>query len=160
YLLRFPELAPELRLQFDVEEAIRSESSSQADGHPTVVVGHPAHRAAAGGPAPGIPGDGIPGGVGRGGRGGGYKAPPMRPNRIGAVKMIVAGDHAAPEAALRFMAEAESVARLHHPHIVQIFAYGECDGRPYFEMEYVDGGSLADRLGGTSWSAREAARLV
>ena len=74
--------------------------------------------------------------------------------------MILAGDHAGPEAAVRFLAEAEAVARLHHPHIVQVFAFGDHDGRPYFEMEYVDGGSLADRLDGTPWPAREAAALV
>ena len=80
-----------------------------------------------------------------------YKARQLRLNRIVALKMILAGDHAPPEAAVRFLAEAEAVARLHHPHIVQIFAFGDRDGRPYFEMEYVAGGSLADRLDGTPW---------
>ena len=89
-----------------------------------------------------------------------YKARQVRLNRIVALKMILAGDHAGPEAALRFLAEAEAVARLQHPNIVQIFAFGDCDGRPYFEMEYVAGGSLADRLDGTPWPARDAARLV
>src|SRR5262249_13751473 len=44
--------------------------------------------------------------------------------------------------------------------IVQIFAFGDHDGRAYFEMEYVDGGSLADRLGGRPWPPRDAARLL
>ena len=78
-----------------------------------------------------------------------YKARQLRLNRVVALKMILAGDHAGPEAAVRFLAEAEAVARLHHPHIVQVFAFGDHDGRPYFAMEYVDGGSLADRLAGT-----------
>jgi serine/threonine-protein kinase len=89
-----------------------------------------------------------------------YRARQLRLNRIVAVKTILAGDHATPEAAIRFLAEAEAVARLQHPNIVQIFALGEHDGRPFFEMEYVSGGSLADRLNGKEWPPREAARLV
>jgi serine/threonine-protein kinase len=89
-----------------------------------------------------------------------YKARQLRLNRIVAIKMILAGDYAPREATQRFLAEAESVARLHHPNIVQIFSFGDCAGRAFFEMEYVGGGSLADRLGGPSWSPQAAARLV
>src|SRR5437660_11885541 len=74
--------------------------------------------------------------------------------------MILAGAHAAPEAAARFLAEAEAVAKLQHPNIVQIFHIDEHDGFPYFEMEYVGGGSLAARLDGAPRPPREAARLV
>ena len=56
--------------------------------------------------------------------------------------MILAGAHADAEAAVRFLAEAEAVARLQHPNIVQIYHIGEHDGLPFFELEYVDGGSL------------------
>ena len=48
----------------------------------------------------------------------------------------------APRPSLRFLAEAEAVARLQHPNIVQIHHIGETDGLPFFELEYVDGGSL------------------
>ena len=89
-----------------------------------------------------------------------YKARQVRLNRIVALKMILAGEHAGAEASLRFLAEAESVAKLHHPNIVQIFAFGDCEGRPYFEMEYVGGGSLSDRLDGAPRPDRDAARLV
>jgi tetratricopeptide (TPR) repeat protein/tRNA A-37 threonylcarbamoyl transferase component Bud32 len=158
YVRRFPELAAELRLQFEVEHAIQrtppllDQTEWTAEGHR-----RPRPLAAA---IPAVPGYEILGELGRGGMGVVYKARQLRLNREVALKMILAGDHASPEACVRFLAEAESVARLHHPHIVQIFAYGDCDGRPYFEMEYVAGGCLSDRLDGTSRPPRDAARLI
>jgi serine/threonine-protein kinase len=89
-----------------------------------------------------------------------YKVRQVRLNRFAALKMILGGELAGPEDAARFLGEAEAVARLHHPNIVQIFACGDHDGHSYFEMEYVAGGSLAERLDGTPWEARDAARLV
>ena len=59
-----------------------------------------------------------------------------------------------------FWPRPSQVARLHHPHIVQIFAIGDSDGRPYFEMEYVAGGCLSDRLDGSPRATQDAARLV
>lgn len=46
----------------------------------------------------------------------------------------------------RFQMEAETIARLQHPNIVQIFEVGEFDGKPFFSMEYVSGGTLANLL--------------
>ena len=63
--------------------------------------------------------------------------------------MILAGAHAGRKAAFRFVTEAETVARLQHPNIVQIFHIDQHGGYPYFEMEFVGGGSLADHLDGT-----------
>ncbi len=158
YLRRFPELAPELRLQFEVEQAIQSTSAPDGENHLTVVGGALSRSAPPN--IPSVAGYEVLGELGRGGMGVVYKARQLRLNRIVALKMVLAGNQASPEAGLRFLAEAESVARLHHPHIVQIFAFGDCDGRPYFEMEYVAGGSLSDRLDGAPRPPRDAARLI
>ena len=112
------------------------------------------------GTVPAIPGYEVLGELGRGGMGVVYQARQLRLNRPCALKMILAGAHAGPGAAARFLAEAEAIAKLQHPNIVQIFHIDEHAGFPYFEMEFVGGGSLADRLDGTPRPPREAARLV
>jgi eukaryotic-like serine/threonine-protein kinase len=98
--------------------------------------------------------------LGRGGMGVVYKARQSKLNRLVALKMILAGEYAGERDIARFRTEAEAVARLQHPNIVQIFEVGEHDGHPYFSLEFVDGGSLAQRLDGTPLPSHQAARLV
>jgi serine/threonine-protein kinase len=109
---------------------------------------------------PVISGYEVLGELGRGGMGVVYRARQTRLNRPCVLKMILAGVHADAEASLRFLAEAEAVARLRHANIVQIHHIGEADGLPFFELEYVEGGSLDRRLDGTPWPAKRAAELV
>jgi WD40 repeat protein/serine/threonine protein kinase len=109
---------------------------------------------------PQVPGYEVLEEVGRGGAGVIYRARHLGLNRVVALKMLRAGAHASGTALARLRAEAEAVARLHHPHIVQIYEVGEHAGQPYLSLEFVAGGSLRQRLDGTPRPARDAAELV
>jgi serine/threonine-protein kinase len=77
-----------------------------------------------------------------------------------ALKVILAGPHAAPAHLARFQLEAQSAARLQHPHVVQVYEIGEQDGRPYFSLEFVEGGSLVQKLAAGPLPPEAAARLL
>jgi WD40 repeat protein len=74
--------------------------------------------------------------------------------------MMRDGVLAGPHQLSRFRSEAQVIARLQHPHIVQIYEVGEQDGRPFSVLEYMDGGSLDDKLNGAPLLPREAAQLL
>jgi tetratricopeptide (TPR) repeat protein len=109
---------------------------------------------------PTVPGYEILGEIGRGGMGVVYRARQLSLNRQVALKMILAGSHASQVEVARFRKEAEAIARLQHPNIVQIHEIGEHNGLPYFALELVHGPSLDEALHGQPLQPREAAQLV
>jgi tetratricopeptide (TPR) repeat protein len=109
---------------------------------------------------PRVPGYEVEAVLGSGGIGVVYKAWHQRLNRAVALKMLLAGPFAGPGELERFLREAETVAGLRHANIVQVHEAGDVDGRPYFTMEFVEGGSLAQKLAGMPQPARQAAALV
>jgi tRNA A-37 threonylcarbamoyl transferase component Bud32 len=112
-------------------------------------------------PAPDLPGYRILGELGRGGVGVVYKARDLQfQQRLVAIKMLrVRGDRN-PAAMARFRSEAEALARLQHPHIVQIHTAGEVAGQPFLVMEHIEGGSLDQKLKGQPQPIADSVELV
>jgi serine/threonine protein kinase/WD40 repeat protein/Flp pilus assembly protein TadD len=164
YVQRFPQLAAQLGPLFEVHRALESgqllDDNPPLSQIPDTLPAAPRRVAGKGTIFPTIPGYEILGELGRGGMGIVYRARQAGLNRIGAIKMILAGDYARPEELARFRTEAEAIGRLQHPNIVAIYEVGEQNGRPYLCMEYVDGGSLAQQLTGAPQPTRPAAQLV
>src|ERR1700686_4200922 len=74
-----------------------------------------------------------------------YRAYHVQLERTGAVK-VLQGISPDPDTTARFRHEAQAIAQMRHPNIVNVYDFGEHDGVPYMIIEYVPGGSLADRL--------------
>jgi serine/threonine protein kinase/WD40 repeat protein len=98
--------------------------------------------------------------LGHGGMGSVYKARQQSLNRVVALKLIRTAAQADPRYLSRFQTEAEATARLQHPNIAQIFEVGWQQGVPYLAMEYVEGGTLSERLAGKPQPARQAADTI
>jgi serine/threonine protein kinase/predicted Zn-dependent protease len=107
-----------------------------------------------------VPGYDILEELGRGGMGVVYKARHRRLQRLVALKMVLAGAHVGAAGLARFRAEAEAVAKLSHANIVQIYETGEHEGRPFFSLEFVEGGGLDQRMAQSPTSPRAAASLI
>ncbi len=138
YERRFPELVP----------------TGREIGEPVAIHDPDAGR------LPTIPGYDIESVLGRGGMGVVYGAIDASLNRRVALKMLLAGRDANENELARFHREAEAVALLQHPNIVEIHSVGEHEGRPYFALEYVDGGNLAQRLDAKPPTSEECARMI
>jgi serine/threonine protein kinase len=138
-LARHPDLAPELEAFFADHDRVQQAAEL---------------------PSPASPDYDILEQLGRGGMGVVYKAWQCHLNRTVALKMILHAEYAGVKERARFQTEAQAVARLQHPNIVQIFEIGEHNGHPFFAMEYCPGGSLSASLKGKPVPARDAAQLI
>jgi serine/threonine-protein kinase len=155
-----PELLPEIRrrlnqmrrIEQQLEELFPSSlapesASANRDGLP--------HQR-----LPTIHGYKVEGVLGIGGMGIVYKARHLKLNRVVALKMLRAGQFATESELTRFARESQAIAELHCPHIVQVHDVGDAEGRPFFTMELVEGGSLAEHLLGRPQTANKAAEMV
>ena len=155
-----PELLPEVRRRWLQMCAVNAHlqvlfPAPGSDAGPAADTSNPWHTGAE---LPQIPGYEVEALLGRGGMGLVYKARHQRLNRFVALKMLITGAYAAPHERARFQREAEAVASLRHAHIVQVHDVGDHEGWPYFTMELLEGGTLAQA--GTPQPARQAAALV
>ena len=143
-----------------ISEVVTVAPAAPPSEQPTLLHARAAPTSAQVGGTAAVPGYEIMDVLGRGGMGVVYQARHIKLDRVVALKMILAGGHAGEADLARFKTEAESVARLQHPHIVQIFEVGEHGGLPFFSLEYCPGGSLDKKLNGTPLPPKEAATLV
>lgn len=146
YVTRFPALARELRLQFEVHVGLPPDGHKPADAH------WPSR--------PEIEGYRIEAELGRGTFGVVYKAWEEKLKRQVAIKLLRPADDGEESSADVSLREAQSIARLVHPNIVQIYAVGETKEGIFFSQELVEGGTLTRLINGFSQPARSAAAFM
>ena len=150
-----PQLLAELRHVRAVEAQVAAMFPESGDSHDSI-------RGATltTGTLPQIPGYEIESVLGRGGMGVVYRGRHLQLHRPVAIKMLLVGTCATAAERERFLREAEAAAQLQHPNIVPVYDVGDHEGRPYFTMELVDGGTLAEELAGVPQAPRMAAELL
>ncbi len=157
-----PELLDVLRGMIDKLRAVNSAMATQrlerSEGNIEFRTVAPA-EAMTGTVLPSVPGYAIQRELGRGGMGVVYLARQEGLERLVAIKMLPQGAEAE-RTMQRFQTEAEVIARLQHPNLIQIYEVGTVEGRPFFSMEYVPDGTLEEQLRRQPLAPREAARLI
>lgn len=102
----------------------------------------------------------ILGVLGHGGMGVVYKGRHRQLGRLAAIKMILLGEHASRDHIDRFVLEAQSVAKLKNPGIVQLYDFGEHQGLPWFALEFVAGSNLQEEIAERPLEPNRAAKIV
>ena len=155
-----PELLPEVRLRWQRLESIQARIGALLPEPPSTSRVEAAPAAYWSDDPPHVAGYEVEAVLGHGGMGIVYRALDTRLRRTVALKMLLAGPYVRPGERERFLREAAATAGLRHPNIVQVFDVGNHDGRPYFIMEFVEGGTLAQQLSGAPVPSRRAAELL
>jgi eukaryotic-like serine/threonine-protein kinase len=155
-----PELLPEVQRRWQTFRLIDEEVAALLPDSATRRDSDGVRPFANTGELPQIPGYRVDGVLGSGGMGVVYRAWDPRLNRPIALKMLLAGAQARPTELERFQREAQAVAALRHPNIVQVYDVGQVGGRPYFTMEFVEGRDLAETIQGNPQPASKAATVV
>ncbi len=151
YLRRFPDHREVVQSVFDrwQAESALGETVHQGTADTSFSETHPE-----------IPGYEILRVLGRGGMGVVYQARDLRLKRLVALKMILSGNYASSQEHARFRSEAEAVASFRHANIVQVYEVGTHESRPFMALEFVTGGSLAERLKKGRLTSEAAAEMV
>ncbi|HEX8521478.1 MAG TPA: tetratricopeptide repeat protein [Tepidisphaeraceae bacterium] len=152
-----PELLPQVRQRWLHVRGVQAELEAM---FPPSGSEPPRSRRSMSSHLPQIPGYEVLAQIGRGGMGLVYKARHLRLNRIVALKMLLTGQYATTGELVRFTREAEAIAALRHPHIVQVYDVGDFEGRPFFTMEFLEGGTLAKRLAHKPQPINESAAMI
>jgi tetratricopeptide (TPR) repeat protein len=154
-----PELLADVRRRWEACQNLESTLDGLFPQSTEAIAGL-ADRTVTDGELPEIPGYRIDGVLGHGGSGIVYRGHEIELDRPVAIKMLISGQYAGRVELARFQREARAVASLRHPNVVQVYEYGKLDGLPFYTMELVNGGSLAERLGGAPQPAVDAAALL
>jgi eukaryotic-like serine/threonine-protein kinase len=101
----------------------------------------------------------VVGSVGAGGMGEVYRARDTRLERTVAIKVLSAHLSSNPDLKQRFEREARAISALQHPHICTLFDVGEQDGTDFLVMEFLEGETLADRLGRSALPLSEVLKI-
>lgn len=144
YTRRFPEIAEALSIQWKLDRILVDDSIAHSPPDQPRRIGRYEVRSE----------------LGRGAIGVVFEAYDTHLRRAVAIKRLRAGVDAPPAEIARLRSEAEALARLHHPNIVQVHDVGESQGQPFLAMEYCPAGSLASRLNGEPLPPHIAANLT
>lgn len=159
YVRRYPELEQDLRLHFEVHQAV-NEHLLVETANPRAEKSWP-QRGTAKQPI-NLPHDtyDIQCLLGQGGMAIAYQARHRRLRRDVALKIFRPGRMLTSREIFRIRTEAEAMARLAHPNIIQIFEIGENQGTPFLALELAKGGTLAGKLQQSPLTADAAANLI
>jgi len=163
YVQRFPAYAGRLRQQIELYRGLATAGEVRPTGEAAADSSLPTDSApgppAAGRAWPAIPEYEILGMLGRGAMSVVFRARQTGLNRLVALKIIPGGAYANPTTLARFQLEAQTLAALQHPNIVQVYAAGRHEDNLFCALEFVEGGDLAQRIASTPQPARQAAQL-